>query len=278
MHNRLKRNKNVRREAMSAISNRSDPVVLQITVADVVEAFGKGLRDFQALLFYDISLGAVYALGGVVIVYSITAFGMSYLAYPLAAGFALIAPFVAAGFYELSRQREHGQPPSAREALTAIISRRELGWMAFVTIFIFIVWMYLAQFLVALFLGLHASFSTLQQFITVVLTTSEGLAFFIIGNLIGAALSLLVFSLTAVSFPLLLDRDDVDFVTAMITSVRAVTTSPAAMIGWGLIIGVLLIVSILPFFLGLLITLPVLGHTTWHLYRRIVAITAPALA
>jgi uncharacterized membrane protein len=88
----------------------------------------------------------------------------------------------------------------------------------------------------------------------------------------------LVFSLTAVSFPLLLDRDDVDLVTAMITSARAVTISPAPMIGWGLIIVVLLIVSILPFFLGLLITLPVLGHTTWHLYRSIVAITAPALA
>ena len=263
---------------MSSISHKPDPVVLHITVADVVETFGKGLRDFQALLFYDISLGAVYAIGGLVIVYSITAFGMSYLAYPLAAGFALIAPFVAAGFYELSRQREHGQPPSAREALTAIRSRRELGWMAFVTIFVFIVWMYLAQFLVALFLGLHASFSTLQQFITVVLTTSEGLAFFIIGNLIGAALSLMVFSLTSVSFPLLLDRDGVDFVTAMITSVRAVTTSPVPIIGWGLIIVVLLIVSILPFFLGLLITLPVLGHTTWHLYRRIVAITAPASA
>jgi len=80
----------------------------------------------------------------------------------------------------------------------------------------------------------------------------------------------MVFSLTAVSFPLLLDRDDVDFVTAIITSVRAGTTSPIPMIGWGLIIVVLLIVSILPFFLGLLITLPVLGHTTWHLYRRIV--------
>ena len=131
------------------------------------------------------------------------------------------------------------------------------------------------QFLLALFLGLHGSFSTLQQFITVVLTTSEGLAFLIIGNLIGAALSLIVFSLTSVSFPLLLDRHDVDFVTAIITSVRAVTTSPVPMIGWGLIIVVLLIVSILPFFLGLLITLPVLGHTTWHLYRRIVTINAP---
>jgi len=259
---------------MSSLSGKQDPFVLRIALADVGEAFFRGLRDFQALSLHDIALALIYVIGGLAIIFSIAAFGMSYLAYPLAAGFALIAPFVAAGFYELSRQRERGQTPSAREALTAIISCRELGWMAFVTIFIFIVWMYLVQFLLALFLGLHGSFSTLQQFITVVLTTSEGLAFLIIGNLIGAALSLIVFSLTSVSFPLLLDRDDVDFVTAIITSVRAVTTSPVPMIGWGLIIVVLLIVSILPFFLGLLITLPVLGHTTWHLYRRIVTINA----
>jgi uncharacterized membrane protein len=257
---------------MSSLSGKPDPVVLRIALADVGEAFSRGLRDFQALPLHDIALALIYVIGGLAIIFCTAAFGMSYLAYPLAAGFALIAPFVAAGFYELSRQREHGQPASAREALTAIISCRELGWMAFVTIFVFIVWMYLVQFLVALFLGLHETFSTLQQFITVVLTTSEGLAFFIIGNLIGAALSLVVFSLTAVSFPLLLDRHDVDFVTGIITSVRAVTTNPVPMIGWGLIIGVLLIVSILPFFLGLLITLPVLGHTTWHLYRRIVKI------
>ena len=87
---------------------------------------------------------------------------------------------------------------------------------------------------------------------------------------IGAVLSLILFSLTVVSFPLLLDRD-VDFVTAMITSVRAVVTSPVPMIGWAALIVVLLIVSALPYFLGLIVTLPVLGHATWHLYRRIVA-------
>ena len=162
---------------MTSISGKPDPMVLHITVADVVEALSKGLRDLQALPSYGISLGAVYAIGGLVIIVSITAFGMSYLAYPFAAGFALIAPFVAAGFYELSRQREHGQPPSAREAWAAIRSHRELGWMAFVTIFVFIVWMYLAQLLMALFLGLHPPFSTLQQFITMVLTTPEGLFF-----------------------------------------------------------------------------------------------------
>jgi uncharacterized membrane protein len=104
----------------------------------------------------------------------------------------------------------------------------------------------------------------------VVLTTNEGLLFLMVGNLIGAALSLILFSLTVVSFPLLLDRD-VDFITAMITSVRAVVASPVPMVGWAAVIVVLLIVSSLPFFLGLVVTLPVLGHATWHLYRRIVA-------
>ena len=109
--------------------------------------------------------------------------------------------------------------------------------------------MYQVRLLIALLLGLNASFSSLREFITVVLTTNEGLLFLVIGNVVGAALSLILFSLTVVSFPLLLDRD-VDFVTAMITSVRAVVTSPVPMIGWAAVIVVLLIVSALPYFLG----------------------------
>jgi uncharacterized membrane protein len=142
--------------------------------------------------------------------------------------------------------------------------------MAFVTLFVFVIWMYQVRLLIALLLGLNASFSSLREFITVVLTTNEGLLFLAIGNAVGAALSLILFSLTVVSFPLLLDRD-VDFVTAMITSVRAVVTSPLPMIGWAAIIVILLAVSAVPYFLGLVVTLPVLGHTTWHLYRRIIA-------
>jgi uncharacterized membrane protein len=133
--------------------------------------------------------------------------------------------------------------------------------MAFVTLFIFVIWMYQVRLLIALILGINASFSSLRQFITIVLTANEGLLFLAIGNAVGAALSLILFSLTVVSFPLLLDRD-VDFATAMVTSVRAVVTSPVPMIGWGAIIVVLLIVSSIPYFLGLLVTLPVLGHAT----------------
>jgi uncharacterized membrane protein len=255
---------------MTAVTGRSDPVVRRITAADVVEALGQGLRDFQAAPLYGLMFGALYAAGGILIVLSLTALGMVYLAYPLAAGFALIGPFVAIGLYEVSRRRQLAQPIALADIWSTMRSRSEIGWMAFVTLFIFILWMYQVRLLIALFLGLNASFSSLHEFIVVVLTTSEGLVFLLIGNMVGAALSLILFSLTVVSFPLLLERD-VDFVTAMITSVRAVVTSPVPMIGWAAVIVVLLIISALPFFLGLLVTLPVLGHATWHLYRRIVA-------
>ncbi len=252
-----------------SISGKADPVVRPIAAADIAEALGQGLRDFQAMPLLGLIFGGLYVAGGILIVLSLTAFGMVYLAYPIAAGFSLIGPFVAIGLYEMSRRREAGQPVTLGAIWSAVRSRTELGWMAFVTLFIFLVWMYQVRLLIALILGINASFSSIQQFITVVLTTSEGLLFLAVGNAIGAALSLILFSLTVVSFPLLLDRD-VDFVTAMVTSVRAVVTSPVPMIGWAAVIVVVLMVSSIPYFLGLLVTLPVLGHATWHLYRRIV--------
>jgi len=245
-------------------------VVRPIAAADIAEALSAGLRDFQAVPWYGLAFGVLYAAGGIVILLSLTAFGMVYLAYPLAAGFALIGPFVAIGLYEVSRRRETGEPISLGRIWSTVKSRGEIGWMAFVTLFVFVIWMYQVRLLIALLLGLNASFSSLKEFITVILTTNEGLLFLAIGNAVGAALSLILFSLTVVSFPLLLDRD-VDFVTAMITSVRAVVMSPLPMIGWAAIIVILLAVSAMPWFLGLIVTLPVLGHTTWHLYRRIIA-------
>ena len=255
---------------MTTVSGKADPVVRRIAAADIAEALSQGLRDFQAVPLYGLAFGAFYAAGGIAILLCLTAFGMVYLAYPLAAGFAMIGPFVATGLYEVSRRREAGQPISVGAIWATLRTRGEIGWMAFVTLFVFVIWMYQVRLLIALLLGLHASFSSLQEFITVVLTTNEGLLFLAIGNAVGAALSLILFSLTVVSFPLLLDRD-VDFVTAMIASVRAVVTSPVPMIGWAAVIVVLLAVSALPYFLGLVVTLPVLGHATWHLYRRIVA-------
>jgi uncharacterized membrane protein len=255
---------------MTSISGKVDPVVRSITAGDIAEALGEGLRDFQAVPLYGLAFGALYAAGGIAILLCLMAFGLVYLAYPLAAGFAMIGPFVATGLYEVSRRRESGQAISIGAIWATVKARGEIGWMAFVTLFVFVIWMYQVRLLIALLLGLNVSFSSLREFITVVLTTNEGLLFLAIGNAVGAALSLILFSLTVVSFPLLLDRD-VDFVTAMVTSVRAVVTSPVPMIGWAAVIVVLLAVSAIPYFLGLVVTLPVLGHATWHLYRRIIA-------
>jgi uncharacterized membrane protein len=259
----------LREEKMTTISGKTDPVVRSIVFGDVAEALILGLRDFQAAPLYGMGLGAIYCLAGIAIVLSVMTLGMSYLAYPLAAGFALIGPFVAVGFYEISRKREAGEIASLADIRKAMTSRGEIGWMAFVTLFVFIMWMYQARFLMALFFGLNASFVSLTQFIAVVLTTNEGLLFLLVGNIIGAFLAIVLFSLTVVSFPLLLDRD-VDCVTAMVTSVRAVVRSPGPLLFWAAVIVVLLIVSALPFFVGFVVVLPVLGHATWHLYRRII--------
>lgn len=252
---------------MTSVSGKADPVVRRITVADIVEALGEGLRDFQVAPLYGLIFGALYAAGGVAILLCLVVLDLIYLAYPLAAGFAMIGPFVATGLYEVSRRRENGLAISVAAIWGTVKSRSEIGWMAFVTLFIFVVWMCQVRLLIALLIGLNASFSSMHEFITIVLTINEGLMFLAVGNAVGVALSLILFSLTVVSFPLLLDRD-VDFVTAMVTSVRAVAASPLPMIGWASVIVMLLAVSAVPYFLGLMVTVPVLGHTSWHLYRR----------
>ena len=252
------------------VSRRADPFVREITVKDVNEAWAQGLRDFQAAPGFGLLFGGFYAAAGIALVSSVTALGLSYLAYPLVAGFALIGPFAAVGLYEVSRRLEAGVRPSWYGVLRVVLEQRnsQLVWLTFVVLFIFIVWMYTAQLLLALFIGLR-SFATLTDLLSILTVTPEGVAFLLLGNAIGAVLALILFALTVVSIPLVLDQD-VDFVTAMITSVRAVVANPVPMLGWGLTVGILLILASLPFFLGVVVVLPILGHATWHLYRRVV--------
>ncbi|ABS68676.1 DUF2189 domain-containing protein [Xanthobacter versatilis] len=246
------------------------PVVRAISFADVKEALFAGVEDFNRAPVIGALLGAVYAFGGIFLLSCVFALDLSYLAYPLLAGSVLIGPFVAAGLYDVSREIEAGRQPTLKGVMSTMFAQRqrELGWMAFVTIFAFIIWMYQVRLLLALFLG-YSSFGTLNEFLHVVFTTQDGLTFLAVGHVVGAALALGLFSLTVVSFPLLMDRD-IDVVTAMITSVQAVIASPGPMIAWGLIVVALLAAGSVPFFLGLIVVLPVLGHATWHIYRKAV--------
>ena len=249
-----------------------EPLVRPISIEDMAEAFAQGLRDFQNAPGYGLVFGAIFAVGGLAIAACAYRLGLSYLMYPLVVGFAMVGPFAAIGLYEVSRLREMGAPLSWRAVVGAVVSQggKELAWMAFVMLFIFMVWIYAAQILVALFFGLR-SFSSQADFVTMATTTPEGLLFLLVGNLLGAAMLFVAFSLTVVSVPLLLDRD-VDFVTAMITSLRAVAASPGPMLGWAAMVFILLLVASVPAFLGLLVAVPVLGHATWRLYRKIVVL------
>lgn len=257
-------------DTTTTISRPQEPVIRQISFNDLVDSLSAGVRDFQAYPAFGLFFGAIYALGGLAILGCALWWDLVYLVYPLAAGFALIGPFVAVGLYEVSRQRELGEKPTWPTMFGAIFSQggKEISWMAFVTVFLFIIWMYQVRLLIALFFGLHGM--PAGAFPTVLFTTAQGLAFLAVGHAVGAVLATVVFSLTVVSFPLLLDRD-VDFVTAMITSVRSVVSNPLPMLGWALCVLLLLFTASLPVFLGLIVVLPVLGHTTWHLYRKLVA-------
>ena len=138
--------------------------------------------------------------------------------------------------------------------------------MAFVVLFVFWIWLYQIRILIALFLGFRSP-STLDGFWHAVISTQEGMMFLVVGTLVGALLSLVLFSISVIAMPLLIDTQR-DFVTAMITSVRTVTRNPFVMLTWGIVVSALAIVSLLPLFFGLLVVFPVLGHATWHLYKR----------
>ena len=195
---------------------------------------------------------------------------MPWMILPVAVGFPLIGPFIAAGLYDVSRRLQTNQPILWSEVLTVIFRQkdREVGWMAFVVLFIFWIWVYQARLLLALFLGFH-SFPDMASFLHVLFGTIDGLSFLAAGTLVGAGLAFVLFCSTVVSIPLLLDRD-LDFVTALITSFQSVLRNLPVMIIYGLIVAILTALALLPAFLGLIIVLPVLGHTTWHLYKKLV--------
>ncbi len=244
------------------------PEINTVTINDIAAALVAGLRDFSAAPFFGVIFAGLYVLGGWLLIALLKVFDLPFLAYPLAAGFAFVAPFAAVSFYAVSARLERGKMPSWDSifADTHEAARRDLRWMSLVTGFALIIWMDIAAFLFFIFIG-FSGFG--PDFIEKLLTTPSGLVFLIVGNLVGALIAVFVFSISAVSFPMLFDRD-VDFITAMTTSVRVVAANPVAMLAWCALIGVLMGLSMLSGLLGLLIVLPVIGHATWHLYRRAV--------
>lgn len=252
---------------VTAMAAPKPPAIRTIGWGEIGGALRAGVHDFVRAPLYGLFFGAIFALGGLAILAFLSVFNMPWMILPIMIGFPLIGPFVAAGLYEVSRRLSAGQPLSWKAVLFTVFAQRErqMGWMAFVVLFIFWIWVYQVRILIALFMGFSAP-STLTGFVNVVLTTQNGLTFLIVGTLVGAVLALVLFSSTVIAMPLLLDSE-LDFVTAVITSFKTVAQNPVPMLGWGLIVTALSLIAMAPAFLGLLIVLPVLGHATWHLYK-----------
>ena len=250
---------------------RALPKVNKLTSGDITASLKAGFSDFLARPIMSGFFGLFYAVFGILFVWSLVWLGKIWMIIPAVVGFPLVAPFAAAGLYEMSRRLQKRESFGWSEILGVMANqrKREMGWMAFVTLFVFWVWSYQVRLWLAIILQ-DASFSDLDGFLNTVFFTPEGWTFLAIGTCAGAFLSAVLFSVTVVAMPLLLDRD-IDFISAMITSVRVVTGNPLVMLTWAAVISVTMLLSLVPAFLGLIFTLPVLGHTTWHLYQRAVS-------
>jgi uncharacterized membrane protein len=246
------------------------PIVRKIRFADLQDAVAKGIDDFWAVPTHVIFLAIIYPLVGLFLARMTFGLGVMPLLFPLAAGYALIGPFAAIGLYEMSRQREQGVDVSWKHAFGVLRSRSLDGIAALgiVLMIVFLIWLITAQSLYQLLFG-YGSPESIGQFLSNIFTTSEGWVLIIAGNCIGLLFAVFVLTIGVVSFPLLLDRD-VGAIVAVETSVRAVLSNPLMMAAWGLFIAVALVIGSLPFFVGLAVVMPVLAHSSWHLYRKVV--------
>jgi uncharacterized membrane protein len=251
-------------------ASASRPVVRKIEMRDLKDALAKGLDDFRAFPTHVMLLGIIYPTVGLILARLTMRYDLLPLLFPLAAGFALIGPFAAVGLYELSRQRELGADVSWKDAFRAGRSPSTDGIIALgvLLLIIFALWIAVAQAIYIANFG-YTPAALIPEFLRQVFTTPAGWWLIVVGNGVGLLFAAAVLTISVVSFPLLLDRD-VGALVAIMTSVRAVLKNPLTIALWGLIVAALLVIGSLPLFVGLAVVVPVLGHSSWHLYRKLV--------
>ncbi len=238
------------------------------TMAMLGTALKRGWQDFTIAPRMGLFFGAVYVMIGLAISALTLNSGQTFWLVLAAVGFPLIGPFAAVGLYEISYRLEQGIPLNRTEIFGVIWRQRgrQLPWICVLIVILFLFWFFIGHMIFALFLGLSAmtNVSTSLE----VYTTTEGLSMLAMGSAVGAGFALVLFSMSVLSLPMLLDRE-VDFITAMLTSIALVRDNPGVMLVWGLILAALTFAAILPGFLGLLIIFPWLGHASWHIYSQL---------
>ncbi|MFN3468422.1 MAG: DUF2189 domain-containing protein [Novosphingobium sp.] len=242
-------------------------VARDLALQDLRAALLAGWRDFAACPAFGLFFGGIYVAAGLLIWAVLFRGGQVAWLVPAAAGFPLLAPFVAVGLYEVSRRRESGEPMRWAAVLGALRGRGDeqiisMGVIVFVA---FGFWLMVAHGIFAIFLA-ESGIGTESM---AIFGTTAGIAMLVVGTIVGAIMALAFYAITVISLPMLVDRE-VDFLTAIISSLATIRCNGFVMLVWAGVIAALLLVALLPLFLGLLVVLPVLAHATWHLYRRVV--------
>lgn len=244
------------------------PDLREVDASILKNALRRGWKDMQRAPFYGMIFSGVYVLVGLIFAGITWVTGQSYWLVFAAVGFPLVGPFAAVGLYEVSRRLELGQSLSADKVFGVVAHqrRRQLPSICAIIVIIFLFWFFIAHMIFALFLGLSTMTNVSSSFD--IYLTANGLMMLAVGSVVGAIFAAILYMITVISMPMLLDRE-VDFVTAMITSFQTVMRNPGPMFGWATFIAALTFLAMIPMFLGLFLVLPLLGHASWHLYDQI---------
>ncbi len=244
------------------------PEISAITVSDLFECLKQGWQDYKAAPMVGLFFSAFYVFGGYVIVSVLFFSGEVWWMMPLTVGFPLLAPFAGVGFYATSCLIEHKEPVTWRRVLACALMerKRQIPWVGAIIVVWFLLYLLISHAIFAITMGLSALTDISHSYD--LFFTPTGMGMLIAEVIVGAGFAFALFTMTLVSLPLLLERE-VDFVTGILTSVRAVMLNFGVLMVWAFMISAIMFVAMVPLLLGLFIAMPVLGHATWHLYRKL---------
>lgn len=244
------------------------PQINTITFDNPWEWLSKGWNDLIHAPRFSLLYGAFFVLVSYLLTFGLMAENMFFIIPPLAAGFFLVAPLLGIGLYQISENLEKGTELKFCQAIEAWRRNEvQLSAMALVLVMVLLFWILAGLLVFALLYNLPVP--TLENFIPVVFLSGNSPIFLVTGILVGGIIAGFTFTISAITVPMLMDRD-VNFITAMRTSIEAVRVNWQAMTLWACLIVMFVGIGIMTFYIGLLVTMPLVGHATWHAYRDLV--------